>query len=39
MQMDIVERPIQEHARDMGTIPYEALTAVSQRVKRVFVQG
>lgn len=33
------ERPLADHARDMGTIPYEALTAVSQRVKRVFVHG
>jgi alanine racemase len=33
------ERPLVDHARDMGTIPYEALTAVSQRVKRVFVHG
>lgn len=30
--------PVQEHARRMGTIPYEALTAISPRVKRVFVQ-
>lgn len=32
-------RPLEDHARDMGTIPYEALTAISQRVKRVFVHG
>ncbi len=32
-------RPLQDHARDMGTIPYEALTAISQRVKRVFIHG
>lgn len=30
--------PVQEFAEAMGTIPYEALTAVSQRVKRVFTQ-
>ena len=33
------QRSVQELARDMGTIPYEVLTSVSQRVKRVFVQG
>lgn len=26
-------------ARDMGTIPYEVLTSISQRVKRVYVHG
>jgi len=31
--------PVSEVARDMGTIPYEALTGISQRVKRVYVQG
>ncbi|MBK9421980.1 MAG: bifunctional UDP-N-acetylmuramoyl-tripeptide:D-alanyl-D-alanine ligase/alanine racemase [Flavobacteriales bacterium] len=31
--------PVQEYARDLGTIPYEALTAISPRVKRVFVHG
>ena len=31
--------PITELARDMGTIPYEVLTSISQRVKRVYVQG
>ena len=30
---------ITELARDMGTIPYEVLTSISQRVKRVYVQG
>ncbi len=31
--------PIQEYARDLGTITYEALTSISPRVKRVFVHG
>ncbi|MBL0129591.1 MAG: bifunctional UDP-N-acetylmuramoyl-tripeptide:D-alanyl-D-alanine ligase/alanine racemase [Flavobacteriales bacterium] len=31
--------PITELARDMGTIPYEVLTSISQRVKRVYVHG
>jgi alanine racemase len=31
--------PVQEYARDLGTIPYEALTSISPRVKRVFVHG
>ncbi len=31
--------PVSEVARDMGTIPYEVLTGISQRVKRVYVQG
>lgn len=30
------ENPISELARQMGTIPYEILTTISQRVKRVF---
>ena len=30
---------MQEYARDLGTIPYEALTSISPRVKRVFVHG
>ncbi len=30
--------PVAEFARDMDTIPYEVLTSVSQRVKRVFFQ-
>jgi len=33
------EHPVTELARDMGTIPYEVLTGISQRVKRVYVQG
>jgi len=28
--------PIEELARQIGTIPYEILTNVSQRVKRVY---
>lgn len=32
------ERPVTELAREMGTIPYEVLTSVSQRVKRVYYQ-
>lgn len=31
--------PVQEYARDLGTITYEALTSISPRVKRVFVHG
>lgn len=31
--------PITELARDLGTIPYEVLTSVPPRVKRVHVQG
>lgn len=30
--------PVQHYARDLGTIPYEALTSISPRVKRVFVR-
>ena len=33
------EHPLQDYARDLGTIPYEALTSISQRVRRVYVQG
>lgn len=33
------EHPVSEVAHDMGTIPYEVLTGISQRVKRVYVQG
>jgi len=33
------EHPVQEYARDLGTIPYEALTGISPRVRRVYVQG
>lgn len=29
---------IHDMARDLGTIPYEVLTAISERVKRVYVQ-
>ena len=32
-------RSLMDYAEGLGTIPYEALTLVSQRVKRVFVQG
>ena len=28
-----------EYAKDLGTIPYEALTSIAQRVKRVYVKG
>ncbi len=31
--------PVQEYAKDLGTIPYEALTSISQRVRRVYVHG
>jgi alanine racemase len=30
------ERPIRELARDMETIPYEVLTSISKRVKRIY---
>ena len=30
------ERSIYDFARDMNTIPYEVLTGISQRVKRVY---
>lgn len=33
------ELPVTEVAKDMATIPYEVLTSVSQRVKRVYCQG
>ena len=33
------EHPVAEVARDMGTIPYEVLTSISQRVKRVYTMG
>ncbi|MBL7953097.1 MAG: alanine racemase [Flavobacteriales bacterium] len=33
------EHPVSEVAKDMGTIPYEVLTSISQRVKRVYVRG
>ena len=31
--------PVTQVAQAMGTIPYEVLTSISQRVKRVYVQG
>ncbi len=31
--------PVQEFARDLGTIPYEALTSISPRVRRVYTHG
>ncbi len=31
------DRPIQEVAKQLNTIPYEVLTSISQRVKRVYV--
>ncbi|MEI6455904.1 MAG: bifunctional UDP-N-acetylmuramoyl-tripeptide:D-alanyl-D-alanine ligase/alanine racemase [bacterium] len=30
------EHPVEDLARDMGTIPYEVLTTISRRVKRVY---
>ncbi len=33
------EHPIQDYARDLGTIPYEALTSISSRVRRVYLQA
>lgn len=33
------DHPVGEFARDLGTIPYEALTAISSRVKRVYVHA
>lgn len=33
------QHPIGQYAGDLGTIPYEALTSISQRVKRVYVGG
>ncbi len=30
---------LQHYADDLGTIPYEALTSIAQRVKRVYVRG
>jgi alanine racemase len=32
------ELPVQQVAEWMGTIPYEVMTGVSQRVKRVYFQ-
>lgn len=31
--------PLQDYARDLGTIPYEALTSISMRVRRVYTHG
>jgi len=33
------EHPVSEVARDLGTIPYEVLTSIAPRVKRVHVHG
>lgn len=33
------EHPVQEMADALGTIPYEVLTGIAQRVKRVYVHG
>ncbi|MBS1581237.1 MAG: bifunctional UDP-N-acetylmuramoyl-tripeptide:D-alanyl-D-alanine ligase/alanine racemase [Bacteroidetes bacterium] len=33
------EHPLQDLARDLGTIPYEVLTSISPRVKRVLVHA
>ena len=33
------EHPVTELARTMDTIPYEVLTSISQRVKRVHVHA
>ena len=33
------EKPVMDLAREMDTIPYEVLTSVSHRVKRVYFQG
>jgi len=33
------EHGLAEYAKDLGTIPYEALTSIAQRVKRVYVKG
>ena len=32
------EQPIAEMAKDMKTIPYEILTGISRRVKRIYFQ-
>lgn len=32
------QHPVRQYAIDLGTIPYEALTSISPRVKRVFVR-
>jgi alanine racemase len=33
------EHPLADYAMDLGTIPYEALTSIAPRVKRVYVQS
>jgi alanine racemase len=33
------EHSVSEIARDLGTIPYEVLTSIDQRVKRVYLNG
>lgn len=33
------EPTLAQYAEDLGTIPYEALTSIAQRVKRVYVRG
>lgn len=33
------EPTLAQYASDLGTIPYEALTSIAQRVKRVYVRG
>lgn len=33
------EHPLQDFARDLGTIPYEALTSISTRVRRVYTRS
>jgi alanine racemase len=33
------QHPVTEVAKAMGTIPYEVLTGISQRVKRVYLHG
>ena len=33
------QHTLAQYAADLGTIPYEALTSIAQRVKRVYAQG
>ena len=33
------QHPLSDLAQALGTIPYEVLTSISQRVKRVYVKG
>ncbi len=33
------EHPLQDFARDLGTIPYEALTSISTRVRRIYTRS